>query len=203
MLPASNRINVVSLKSTSEVWSGIVPVVAYYAKQSKKARENALAHLGLTHPGTKMETAASLIIDILLKVFAGNPLQDAILKKLETQNNPFMGHPFKKLLAEPDQIVIGRRFSTACYVEDAVPAVIYLALKYHHDPEKALIVNTNLGGDNAGRGAVLGALLGAAHGIEKFPDRWLSGLTEPLPGLNPEVGKATVNDRQPIDIKPG
>jgi len=37
-----------------------------------------------------------------------------------------------------------------------------LALKYHHDPEKALIANTNLGGDNAARGSVLGALLGAA-----------------------------------------
>ena len=68
-------------------------------------------------------------------------------------------------------------------------AVIFLALKYHRNPEKALIVNTNLGGDNAGRGAVLGALLGAAHGIEKFPDRWLSGLKEPLPAL--KSGKAT------------
>lgn len=97
-----------------------------------------------------------------------------------------MGHPFKKLLNDPDQLVIGQRFSTACYVEDAVPAVIYLALKYHHRPEKALIVNTNLGGDNAGRGAVLGAILGAAHGIEKFPDRWLSGLMEALPELEPE-----------------
>ena len=86
-----------------------------------------------------------------------------------------------KLIKEPDETVIGRRFSTACYVEDAVPAVIYLALKYHHDPQKALIVNTNLGGDNAGRGAILGAILGAAHGAKKFPERWLSGLVDPLP----------------------
>lgn len=165
---------------------GIVPVVAYYADNPLKARKNALAHMVLTHPGPKMETAASLIIDILLKVFEGKPLQDVILKKLEAQDNPYMGHPFKKLLNDPDQVVIGQRFSTACYVEDAVPAVIYLALKYHHHPEKALIVNTNLGGDNAGRGAVLGAILGAAHGIEKFPDRWLSGLMEVLPELEPE-----------------
>ena len=178
---------------------GIVPVAAYYAKQSKKARENALAHLGLTHPGLKMETAASLIIDILLKVFEGNALQDVIINQLELQNNPFMGHPYLKLLNAPDQTVIGRRFSTACYVEDAVPAVIYLALKYHHDPEKALIVNANLGGDNAGRGAVLGAILGAAHGIEKFPNRWLRGLKEPLPEL--KLGKAPLNDHPSPGIK--
>jgi ADP-ribosylglycohydrolase len=65
------------------------------------------------------------------------------------------------------------RFSTACCVEDSVPAVVYLALKYHDDPENALIVNTNLGGDNAARGAVLGALLGASHGVDQFP---LAGL---------------------------
>ncbi|MBT8369967.1 MAG: ADP-ribosylglycohydrolase family protein [Deltaproteobacteria bacterium] len=162
---------------------GIVPIVAFYANKPSKARENALAHLVLTHPGSKMETSASIIIDILIQVFGGKSLRDAIMALIAAQNNPFLGHPFIKLLNKPDQEIIGRRFSTACYVEDAVPAVIYLALKYHDDPEKALIVNTNLGGDNAGRGAVLGAILGAANGIRKFPDRWLSGLAEPLPNI--------------------
>jgi len=69
--------------------------------------------------------------------------------------------------------------STACYVEDAVPAVVYLALKYHDEPEKALIVNTNLGGDNAGRGSILGAFLGASCGMARFPRRWIDGLVDP------------------------
>lgn len=162
---------------------GIVPVVAFYAKDPSMAREQALTHLALTHPGPKMATAAALIIDILLNVFAGHSLRDVIWEKLASQDNPFKGHPFRKLLETPDHIVIGRRFSTACYVEDALPAVIYLALKYHHDPEQAMIVNTNSGGDNAGRGAVLGALLGAAHGVDRFPERWISGLQEPPPKL--------------------
>lgn len=75
--------------------------------------------------------------------------------------------------------------STACYVEDSVPAVIYLALKYHQDPQQALIVNTNLGGDNAARGSILGALLGAGHGPRAFPARWMAGLLEPLPDIIP------------------
>ena len=162
---------------------GIVPVVAFYAEDPALARENALAHLALTHPGPKMATAAALIIDILLKMFAGQTLKGVIGEKAASQDNPFMGHPFERLLAEPDHVVIGRRFSTACYVEDAVPAIIYLALKYHQDPEQALIVNTNSGGDNAGRGALLGAILGAAHGLETFPNRWVKGLKEPPPVL--------------------
>ena len=162
---------------------GIVPVVSFYAGQPGKAMDMALTHLALTHPGPKMETSASLIITILLEVFNGTFLQEAILEHVHAQDNPLLGHPFAKLLLEPDDTVVGRRFSPACYVEDSVPAVIYLALKHHHDPEKALVVNTNLGGDNAGRGAVLGALLGAAHGPEGFPERWVRGLREPLPDL--------------------
>jgi ADP-ribosylglycohydrolase len=42
-----------------------------------------------------------------------------------------------------------------------------------------LIANTNLGGDNAYRGAVLGALLGAENGRGGFPRRWIEGLVNP------------------------
>jgi ADP-ribosylglycohydrolase len=163
--------------------TGIVPVVCFYANRRQEAHQNALAHLALTHPGPKMEAAAFLITDILLDVFGGVLLEDAIGKRLEGQTSPFLGHPLAKWLGEPDDFVIGPRLSTACYVEDSVPAVLYLALKYAGDLQKALIVNTNLGGDNAGRGAVLGALLGAAHGLDGFPDRWVQGLKAPLPDL--------------------
>ncbi len=164
---------------------GIVPIVAYYFNRPDKARENALRHLALTHPGYKMETAGSLIIEILLKTLNGTSLDAAILDAIETQHNPLLGHPFKKWLDDPDDWVIGPRLSTACYVEDSVPAVVYLALKYHEAPDKALIVNTNLGGDNAARGAILGALLGAACGVERFPRRWVEGLIDPPKDCTP------------------
>jgi ADP-ribosylglycohydrolase len=65
--------------------------------------------------------------------------------------------------------------------------VLYLALKYANDPEKALVSNTNLGGDNVYRGAVLGALLGAQNGMEKFPRRWIQGLLNPPPEISGPV----------------
>jgi hypothetical protein len=116
-------------------------------------------------------------------VLNGARLKEAIVEEIEKQQNPLLGHPFIKWLDDPDDWVVGPRFSTACYVEDSIPAVVYLALKYHDDPENALIANTNLGGDNAARGAVLGALMGACYGIEKFPQRWIDGLVEPLPDI--------------------
>ena len=49
--------------------------------------------------------------------------------------------------------------------------------KTSNDFEAALVANTNVGGDNCHRGAVLGALLGATLGYEAIPKRWINGLT--------------------------
>ena len=72
--------------------------------------------------------------------------------------------------------MIGQRVSPACYIEDAFPASLYLAWKYAEDFEPGIIANTNVGGDNCHRGAVVGALLGAAAGTGGIPRRFRDGL---------------------------
>jgi ADP-ribosyl-[dinitrogen reductase] hydrolase len=128
-----------------------------------------------------------LLIHLLLRVLEGEPRKQVILDSIQQQRSPFLGHPFQAWLNNSDESFGGGHLSTACYVEDLVPAAIYLALKYADQPEKGLIVNTNLGGNNTCRGAVLGALLGAANGVEAFPDRWIRGLVKPPPELELEV----------------
>jgi ADP-ribosylglycohydrolase len=162
---------------------GLVPIILFFQHEPESAREAAQEHLSLTHIGPKMKAAGSVLIDLLLKLLGGMLLKDALLESIGKSTSPFLSYPFSKWLQEPDARVIGQRFSTACYVEDSVPASIYLALKYHNDPEKGLIANTNLGGDNVHRGAVLGALLGAGNGLEAFPERWVKGLHHPPPLL--------------------
>jgi ADP-ribosylglycohydrolase len=75
-----------------------------------------------------------------------------------------------------DLDVIGGLLSPACYIEHSFPAVLYLAARYSDNFEAALVANTNVGGDNCHRGAVLGALLGAALGYQAIPERWIRGL---------------------------
>ena len=84
--------------------------------------------------------------------------------------------PLVIMLALP-LAVIGGLLSPACYIEHSFPAVLYLAARYPDDIEAALIANTNAGGDNCHRGAVLGTLLGAALGVAAIPERWIQGLT--------------------------
>lgn len=62
------------------------------------------------------------------------------------------------------------RLSTMCYCEQTFTVVLYLAYKYGtDDPKKALLQNAMIGGHSTARGAVLGAILGAAHGKEGLP----------------------------------
>ena len=157
---------------------GMIPLIVYYSDDPDLARRVALEHLRLTHLGNRMEAAGNLIVDILQPVLSGESLLEVLTPVIRRQGHALTGYPFFKWLAYPDEIVVGKRLSTACYVQDAVPATIYLALKYHQDVERGLIANTNLGGDNAGRGAILGALLGAANGEVSFPRSWVEGLRD-------------------------
>lgn len=65
----------------------------------------------------------------------------------------------------------------ACYIDSAFPTLLYYLHKYGElGPEEALLRSTNAGGENVARGALLGAFVGARHGFEKLPPRWVTGL---------------------------
>ncbi len=166
---------------------GLTPIVLFYYKDPERAKEAALEHLSLSHLGKLMEEAANVFIDILLAVLGGSQLRIEILKSTGSMLLPFDADTFLKWLDQPDEEIVGGRFSAACYVNDSIPSVAYLAYKYSENPEECLIANTNLGGDNAYRGAVLGALTGAANGFDTWPERWVKGLVNPPAKLKKDV----------------
>ena len=57
----------------------------------------------------------------------------------------------------------------ACYIDSSFPALLYFAYKYADSVERGILANANAGGENVARGSLLGALLGAAHGMDAFP----------------------------------
>ncbi len=58
---------------------------------------------------------------------------------------------------------------TACYIDSAFPAALHFAYKYADSVEAALLANANAGGENVARGSLIGALVGAYHGVDAFP----------------------------------
>jgi ADP-ribosyl-[dinitrogen reductase] hydrolase len=136
-------------------------------------RDAVREHVLLTHRDPELLRAGDALVQILDAVFAGGGLREAIF---EHGSDWLSRRTAEQWSRAPDDVVIGQRVSPACYIADAFPASLYLAWKYADDFEAGLVANTNLGGDNCHRGAVVGALLGAAAGIARIPARFCDGL---------------------------
>lgn len=162
-------------------FSLMLPLTLMFAKNPGYARQVSLQHLALTHGGPAMRPWAELLCVTLQQLLQGETLGQSIRAATRAAALDLEVAALQSLTDYPDSIVVGRHFSSACYVDQAMPATLYFALKYHDSPVSAMIANTMCGGDNAGRGAVLGALLGALNGRQGWPTRWIKGLLRPPP----------------------
>jgi ADP-ribosyl-[dinitrogen reductase] hydrolase len=127
-------------------------------------------HVGLTHAHANVLRAADTLARLLFRIREGLALHDAVQREA---GDWISGSKAGKWAEQPDTVVIGQRFSPACYIAESMPASLYLVWKYHQDFEAGIIANAMVGGDNCHRGAVVGSLLAAANGI---PEKWLEGL---------------------------
>lgn len=122
-------------------------------------------HILLTHPDETLVAVTRGYVELIDHLLFRDPAQDVkeILSVFAKQS---IGLDLKKLIgvSNNDRSVIGQIFSPACYISDSWPGVLYLTYKYADSLLEGLIANTNLGGDNVHRGAVLGVLLGLING---------------------------------------
>ncbi len=68
-------------------------------------------------------------------------------------------------------------WNSGAYLLETVPSVLYILMRHAHDPEEAIVRAVNDTFDNDTIAAVVGAAVGALHGRENLPPRWLQGLT--------------------------
>ena len=132
-----------------------------------------LDQLRLTHDSGKLEGYAKLYAGLLYDVASGKDLKQSVRATAAT-----LGLNLDRLLSADDLSVVHSTFGSACYIDSSMPVVLYLAYKYSDDFEKAVLQNTNVGGENCHRGAALGALMGAAVGKKGLPQRFVSGLKD-------------------------
>ena len=174
---------------------GMVAVIPLYAalrslgQADDEARRAVLHHVALTHAGRHVAEAAGTLLTLASEIWEGAALSQVLTDHLVRQDLPFLQGPISRQSELPPDKVLRRIYSTACYLEESMPATFYLALRYAEDAETALIENTMAGGDNCHRGAVLGALLGLSGGPSVLPEAWRSGLVEPVPGLLSAAGQ--------------
>jgi ADP-ribosylglycohydrolase len=146
---------------------------AWYSENPGAMRAAVLEHVELTHRDAGVLRAADSLCRVLCEVMQGKDLRVAIR---DYASEYFSEKRSRSFQVKPDAAVVARHFSPACYIKDAFPATLYLAWKYADDFAAGIIANTNIGGDNCHRGAVLGALLGAQLGVGGILPSWVEGL---------------------------
>ncbi len=68
------------------------------------------------------------------------------------------------------------RWYSGAYLLETMPTVLYLLMRHSDDPEEALIRAVNDTRDNDTVAAIVGAAVGALHGIAVFPEHWRTRL---------------------------
>ena len=121
-------------------------------------------HLMLTHPDDSLAMVCDFYVELLFRLLHrdGKHPTDSAKEILEDIASRSMGLSLPKLVAKKksDIEVVGHQYSPACYISGAWPSILYFAYRYAEDGRKALIANTNVGGDNVHRGFVLGTIIG-------------------------------------------
>jgi ADP-ribosylglycohydrolase len=69
------------------------------------------------------------------------------------------------------------RWYSGAYLMETLPSVIYILMRHGPDPELAIIRAVNDTKDNDSIGAIVGAAVGALHGKENLPTRWIDNLS--------------------------
>lgn len=150
----------------------IASLVAFLANQPEAEVVKACVEQTLlTHASEKSEETAVFLAMATHRLLHGGTLL-AILR----ETAPAWALKKAESVLELDAVKAVAQLGQSCPIDAALPAVLYLALKYGDDLPKAFSENAMAGGDNCARALVLGMLLGATHGIEAIPEGWVKKL---------------------------
>jgi ADP-ribosylglycohydrolase len=157
----------------------IAPLAYRYRNNLTELIESAKAQSKLTHNNQEVIDSAEFFGRLAFNVLKGAKPSAAIQQILETH---FNREPYIKWVAdgikstEKDTRQAMLDMGQMCEVKAAFPCVIHLITKYEGDLKEGLIENAMAGGDSAGRGLIVGMILGAHLGLDAIPPNWLSDL---------------------------
>jgi len=148
----------------------VVPVILKYGDEVPKEELYAKvkACIAVTRRSRVLDRYAMALTDILLQVLAGGDLRSTI----ETVAQDYFDGSVRNMVGSSGS----SDPMAACYIDSSFPALLHFAYKYADSPEAAVLANANAGGENVARGSILGALMGAAHGMEGWPAWTKEGL---------------------------
>lgn len=159
--------------------SRIAPLVALYKDDLEALLNAAKAQTRMTHNNPLVIESAEFFGRVSWMVLGGRS-PAAAMKEIARER--FDSTPLSlwvdegiKSKVEESVFAIGR-FGQSCHVDEAFPGIVHLISRYENDLKEALIQCVMSGGDSAGRGMVVGMVLGAHLGEKSLPQECLSSM---------------------------
>ena len=174
----------------------------------------------ITHGHPSGYLSAGVFALIIGQVVNGSSLRDAINKALfeELPKHEHHGETLiacRKAIDLADSVMAEENGTPTAEMveslgggwvgEEALAIAIFCSLVHENDFEKAIILSVNHSGDSDSTGSMTGNILGALHGVDVIPQRWLEPLELRDAIKEMAVDLATVyrDDRQWKEKYPG
>ena len=180
--------NLASAKSPSESGSNsddlagasrIASLVYVYRNDLTELIACVKSQTAFTHNHSQVINCAAFFATVAYQILAGTAPVAAIE---QVQKDGFDSEPIKEWIqmglesAQTNSRQAILDFGQMCEIPAAFPGVVHLIAKYENDLKTALIENVMAGGDSAGRGLLVGLVLGAHLGVEAIPPEWLNDM---------------------------
>jgi ADP-ribosylglycohydrolase len=155
----------------------IAPLVYRYRNDLEELIAGARAQTAFTHNTDPVVGSADFFGRVAFKTLSGEPPASAIRSTIaegfqKESCKTWTRQGLESVTGDTRQVILD--FGQMCEVEAAFPSVIHLIVKYENNLRDALIENVMAGGDSAGRGLLVGMVLGAHLGMDAIPEAWLS-----------------------------
>ncbi|MBT8370595.1 MAG: ADP-ribosylglycohydrolase family protein [Deltaproteobacteria bacterium] len=157
----------------------IAPLAFCYQNDPDKFIDASRTQTALTHNSQGVIESAEFFARVVSKVLQNQTPTTAIKQILGEgfdvePHAQWIADGLKSIDKDTRQVMLD--FGQMCEIEAALPCTIHLIAKYENNLKDGLIENAMAGGDSAGRGLIVGMILGAHLGLEAIPQKWLTDL---------------------------
>jgi ADP-ribosylglycohydrolase len=159
--------------------SRIAPLLYVYRDDPEELIASAGAQTAFTHNNLQVIKSAEFFSTVTYQVLQGASPVTAIEHAKRGQINSDLFSEWIEMgmqSVEQDTRQAILDFGQMCETAAAFPGVIHLITKYESDLKQALVENVMAGGDSAGRGLIVGMVLGAHLGMDAIPQKWLTDM---------------------------
>lgn len=160
----------------------LAPLVVAYQRRPMEEMLDAVKRLTLVTQNHPTAQACAIAHAVLLRsLIDGMPFRDAFEATRKSAAVSCDGSDyfeFAHMLRAMDVVNATGRFGQSCPLAQSFPSALHAAWVHEDDFGLAVLNTLCAGGDNAGRAAMVGAWMGAVHGMEGIPTVWFSYLRQ-------------------------